>query len=90
MTAWAWGEETPSEPKFSEEDEGDEEEEAEVTPPPLSPLREVLSSLGDIFHRQAGIAVGACQPKWTWIENKVSTGSLPQPRLALVTPDSGG
>jgi hypothetical protein len=34
-----------------------------VTPPPHSLLREALPSLDEIFSRQAGITIGACQPK---------------------------
>jgi hypothetical protein len=65
--AWARGEDTPSDPESlggddEEEDEG--REEGEMTAPPHSPLREALPSLGDIFSRQARIAVGACNPKW--------------------------
>jgi hypothetical protein len=76
----------------SEEDEEDEEEEeeGEVTPLPYSPPRVALPSLGDIFRRQAGIAVGARRLKQTRIDIRPSTGPPPQPCLALVTPDSGG
>jgi hypothetical protein len=90
MTMRTRGEDTPSESESSEEDEEVEEEEGEVTLPLHSLPCETLPSLGDIFHRQAGITVDACRLKWTWIENRSSTGSLPQPCLALVTPDSGG
>jgi hypothetical protein len=40
MVVRAWREDTPSDPESSDE-EG--EEEGEVTPPPPSPLREILS-----------------------------------------------
>jgi hypothetical protein len=53
----AHGEDTPSEHESLEEDEEDEEEEGEVTEPSHSSLCEALPSLGDIFHRQSGVAV---------------------------------
>jgi hypothetical protein len=90
MAAWARGEDTPYELEFSEEDEEDEDEEGEVTLPRHSPLREALPSLDDIFCREAGIAIGARWPKQTWAKIRPSTSSPPQPRLALVAPDSGG
>jgi hypothetical protein len=58
-----------------------------VTPPPHSPSREALPSLGDIYSRQAGITFGACQPKWPQMETGSSTGRMPHPRLTLVSPD---
>jgi hypothetical protein len=74
------GEDTPSEPKSLEEEEEEEKEEdgvGGVTPPPHSPLHETLLSLGDIFHRQVGVTVDACQPKPNRTETVPSTGSLP-------------
>jgi hypothetical protein len=88
--ARAVGEDIPSEPKSSDEDEEDEEEEEEVIPPPHSPLHEGLPSFVDIFCRQAGIEVDARWPTRTRIETMSSIDSPPQPRLALVTPSSGG
>jgi hypothetical protein len=52
----ARGEDTPSELESSE-DEVEGEEEGEVTPPPHAPQHEAPPSLGDLFHRQAGVAV---------------------------------
>jgi hypothetical protein len=72
------GEGTPSKPKPMQEDK-----EEEVTPPPLSPLRGDLPSLGDIFHRQMGVIVDARRSKWTQTEIGLSAGSPPQPRLML-------
>jgi hypothetical protein len=68
----------------------DEEEEGKVSPPPHSPLREALPLLDDIFHRKAGIAVGARRPKWTLTVTGPSISSPPQLHLALVTLDSVG
>jgi hypothetical protein len=86
----AQGEDTPFELESAEEDGENEEEEGEVITPPHSPLREALPSLHDIFHRQARITIDARQPKWTWTETGLSTGSSSQPHLVLVTPSSGG
>jgi hypothetical protein len=61
-----------------------------VTPIPHSPPPEDLPSLGDIFSRQAGISVGMRWLKWPWTEIVSSTGLLPQPCLALVSPDLQG
>jgi hypothetical protein len=61
------GEDTPTEPESSggDDKELDEDgEEGEVTPPPHSLPCEALPSLGDTFSGQAGIVVGARQPKW--------------------------
>jgi hypothetical protein len=65
--AWAAsrarGEDTPSEPESSggnDQEEDEYGEEGKVTPP-HSPPCEALPSLGDIFSRQAGIAVSTCQ-----------------------------
>jgi hypothetical protein len=77
-------------PESSKADEEDEEIKGEVTPPPNSLPCETLPSLDDIFHRQAGITVGACRPKRTRIETGPSTSSPPQPYLALVTPNTRG
>jgi hypothetical protein len=87
----AQGEDTPSNPgSLREEDEVEDEdrEEGEVTPPPNSPPHDALPLLGDIFKRQAGIAIDARQPKRPRTEVGPSTGKLPQPRLTLVSPDS--
>jgi hypothetical protein len=59
MAAWARGEETPCDPKSSEDEE---EEEGEVTPPPLSPSCKALPSFGDILSRQVSVTVGTCHP----------------------------
>jgi hypothetical protein len=70
-------EETPSEPESSGGDdkkEDEDEEVGEVTPPPHSPLREALPSLGDIFTRQAGIVIGTHWPKRPRTEAGLSTG----------------
>jgi hypothetical protein len=83
---------TPSEPKWSEEDEEDEEE-GEVIPPHTSthsPLREALPLLGDIFRMQVGIVIDARRPKWTQTGTRPSTILPPQTRLALVAPGSKG
>jgi hypothetical protein len=61
------GEDTPTEHESSRGDdkELDEDgEEGEVTSPPHSLPCEALPSLGDTFSGQAGIVVGARQPKW--------------------------
>jgi hypothetical protein len=71
------GEDTPSEPEClrgHDEDEDEDGEEGEETPPPHSLLSEDLPSLGDIFRWQSGISLGACQPKWPYIETKQLTG----------------
>jgi hypothetical protein len=52
MAVRAWGEDTPSEPETSKEDDEGDKEEGEVTPPPHSPPREALPSLKEIFHMQ--------------------------------------
>jgi hypothetical protein len=52
MVVRAWGEDTPSEPETSKEDDEGDKEEGDVTPPPLSPPREALPSLREIFHMQ--------------------------------------
>jgi hypothetical protein len=56
----ARGEDTPSEPESSKQDEveGEEEEEGEVTPPPHSLSFEAPPSLEDLFHKKVGVAVG--------------------------------
>jgi hypothetical protein len=77
MAARVRGQDTPSEPQSSLEDEEDEEEEGDVTPPPHSPPCEALLSLGDIFRRQAGITVDAYRPEWTSTKTGPSTNSLP-------------
>jgi hypothetical protein len=56
------GRDTPFEPESSGgdgEEEDEDGEEGEVTPPPHSLLSEDLPSLGDVFNWQAGISVGA-------------------------------
>jgi hypothetical protein len=66
VAARAWGKDTPSELESLKRDNKEEDEdgeEGEVTPPPRSPPREALPSLGDIFNRKARIVVGARQPK---------------------------
>jgi hypothetical protein len=66
VAARAWGEDTPFESESSkgdDEEEDEDGEEGEVTPALHSPPREALPSLGDIFRRQAGIIIGARQPK---------------------------
>jgi hypothetical protein len=85
----ARGEDTPSEHESLEEDEEDEEEEGEVTEPSHSSLREALPSLGDIFHRQTGVAVITHQSKQTQTEIRLSNCSLSQLCLALESPSFG-
>jgi hypothetical protein len=80
MAVRVWGEDTPFEPESLEEEEEEEKEEEGVggiTLPPHSPLHETLLSLGDIFHRQAGVTVDACQPKLNRTKTGPSTGSPP-------------
>jgi hypothetical protein len=89
----ARGEDTPSEPESSREDDKEEDEDkeiGEVTPPPHSSPHEALPLLGDIFSRQAKIVVGVCRMKRPRTEDEPSSGSLSQPRLTLVSPDSQG
>jgi hypothetical protein len=86
----AWGDDTLSEPESLEEDEEHEEEEGEVILLPPNPLCKALPLLGDIFHRQAGTAIDARQPKQTWAETGPSAGSLPQTCLTLVALGSRG
>jgi hypothetical protein len=73
-TARSQGEETPSEPESSG---GGDEEEGEITPPPHSPPPEDLPSPGDLFSQQAGISVGARQPKCPRTGTGVSFGPPP-------------
>jgi hypothetical protein len=76
MVVRARVEDTPSKPKSSEEEEEKEgEEEGAVTLPPHSPARETLSSLGDIFLRQAGVAIDTRRPKQAQIDTGPLTGS---------------
>jgi hypothetical protein len=84
------GEETPSEPKslgHGDEEGDDDEEEGEITPSPYSPPPEDLPSLGDFFSYQAGISIGARQPKHPQIGTRASSGPPPQASLALVSSD---
>jgi hypothetical protein len=84
----AQGEDTPSKPESSrEEDEEKDKDEGEVNPPPHSLPCEAIHLLGDIFSRQAGNVVGARQPKWTQTEAGPLTGSPLPPLLKLVSPD---
>jgi hypothetical protein len=61
-----------------------------VAPPPHSPSHETLSLFGDIFHWQAGVTVDAHRMKRIRTKIGMSTGSLPQPHLVLVSPASWG
>jgi hypothetical protein len=84
------GMDTPSKPKSSGGDDEEEDEvieEGEVTSPPHSLPREDLPSLGDIFSRQAGITIGACQLKGPRTKTGMPTGLTLHPCLALVSPD---
>jgi hypothetical protein len=87
--ARAWGEDTPSEPKSSGGDnEKDKDgEEGEVPRPSHSPLREACPSLVDIYSRQTERELGMPQLKWPCVEIGPSTGSPPQPCLALIPSD---
>jgi hypothetical protein len=81
---WAREEDIPSvleSLRGDDEEEDEDREEGEVTPPPHSPLPKDLPLLGDIFSRQAGIFVGPRRLKWR---------QPSQPRLALVSPDLQG
>jgi hypothetical protein len=63
----AQGEDTPSEPESSGEENEEEDrdgEESQVTPPPNSPPHEALPLLGDILSMQARVIVGVHPPKW--------------------------
>jgi hypothetical protein len=62
------GEDTPSEPESlggDDEEEDKDEKEVVVTPPPHSLPLEDIPSLVDLFSWQAGVSVGARQPKWS-------------------------
>jgi hypothetical protein len=61
-----------------------------VTPPPHSPSREAFPLLGDIFRRQAGIAVDARRLKRHRVETEPLTGLPLQPHLTLVSSDVWG
>jgi hypothetical protein len=79
------GEDTATESDFS-----DEEEEEEVTLPPLSPSCPTPSPFGDIVGWQVGITMGRRRSKHT----RTGTGSLAgmpqQPHPMLVSPDLKG
>jgi hypothetical protein len=84
-----WGEDTPSEPESSgadNEEEDEDGEEGEVTPPPHSMLPEDLPSLGDIFSQQAWFSIGARRLKRPWTETEPSIDPPSQPCLTLVSP----
>jgi hypothetical protein len=86
-------EDTPFKRESSGEDDEDEDEDGEegkVSPPPDCPSCEALPLPDDIFSRQMGIAVSTRQPKRPQAETGQSTGSLPQPCLALVSSDLQG
>jgi hypothetical protein len=87
MAARVRGEDTPSEPESTDEEE---EEEGEVTPLSLSPPHETIPPLGDIFSRQEGVTVNVHRSKWTWTEADLSVSLPLQPRLVLVSPFSQG
>jgi hypothetical protein len=64
--ARAQWEDAPFKPEYSgEEDEEEDEdgEEGEMAPPPHSSQCEALHLHGDIFDRQAGVAIDTCRPK---------------------------
>jgi hypothetical protein len=60
----------------------------EVTPHPHSPLHKDLPLPEDLFSQQAGISVGARQPKHP--RTGASSGPLPQSDLRLVSFDLQG
>jgi hypothetical protein len=66
VTAWAQGEETPSEIESSGDDveEDEDEEVVNIIPSPHSPHLEDLPSPGDLFSQQSGISVGVRQMKY--------------------------
>jgi hypothetical protein len=87
--ARAQWEDAPFKPEYSgEEDEEEDEdgEEGEMAPPPHSSQCEALHLHGDIFDRQAGVAINTCRPKRPQIETGPSTCPPPPPHLALVSP----
>jgi hypothetical protein len=66
MVVRAHGEETPSESEslgVNDEEEGEGMEEGEIISSPSSSPPEVLPSLGDLFHQQAGISTGTHRTK---------------------------
>jgi hypothetical protein len=66
MTVRASGENTPSDPESSgdeEEEEDKDEDEGEITPSPHSPPLEDLPLLDYHFSQQVGISVGAHRVK---------------------------
>jgi hypothetical protein len=76
----ARGEETPSEPKSSgneEEDDDEDEVEGEVSPSSHSSPPEDLPSLGDLFNQQAEISVGAHQMKHPRIDTEALSDPPP-------------
>jgi hypothetical protein len=86
VRSWGGGD-NPFEPKSLDEEE---EEEGEVTPPPLSPLCKSLPSFGDIIKRQGGITADIRQPKQTRIETEPTADLPQQPCLTLLYPNSRG
>jgi hypothetical protein len=89
----AWGKDTPSEPESlggDNEEEDEHEEEGEVTPHPNSTSREALPLLGDIFSRQARIAIGTRRSRRPRTETRPSIDSPPHHHLTLVSPDLHG
>jgi hypothetical protein len=78
MVARERGEDTLTELESSDEEE---EEEGEITPPPL---------FSDVVSQQVGITVGVRQLKRTRTRIGSSIGLPQQPRLAMVSPNSGG
>jgi hypothetical protein len=79
------GGDTPSKPESLGGDDRDKE--GEVTPPPHSPPRDALPLLGNIFSRQAWIAVSTHWLKWPQTEIGPSTSSLSQPYLIPASTD---
>jgi hypothetical protein len=86
-------EETPSEPKSlrgGDEVEDEDEEEGEITPLPHSLPPKDLPSPGDVFSQQAGISVGARQPKCPQTGTGALSDPSPHSSLALVSSDLQG
>jgi hypothetical protein len=87
------GVENPSKPESlgdGDEEEDEDEEEGEVAPSPHSLPPEDLPSHEDYFSRQAGISVGADQPKCPQMGTRASPIALPQSDLTLVSSDLQG